>query len=295
MSTPSRQYFGRSADSYHNHSDFTPERHFNGCAQSLICSLTPRDFREAQEKELTQLMSKYFDHHLPGSGRGSHSLDIPPLNYGRHSQPDGMHYRKGHGPGRYDEPSGGQEMNPKGVDRRTWHGVKHADGSVALGFKGCQVDTDGSGAYRHTEDRTRQNHTSLKLSDGKSLDTDKDSFFVLPPSVAKAYGIKKGDLGWLVQKDTGKAVPVVFGDVGPEGKLGEASVKALKDLGYTNVNGARGVSGDRFEVVFVPGSGNGKGDIARNPAAMAQRLAQLGVPGRDDPRRPIPGRDFEYA
>lgn len=114
------------------------------------------------------------------------------------------------------------------------------------------------------------------MSDGSSLDTDKDNFFVLPKSVAHAYGIKQGDLGWLVQKDTGKAVPVVFGDVGPEGKLGEASVKALKDLGYKNVNGARGVSGDKFQIVFVPGSGNGRGDIARDPNLMAERLYQLG-------------------
>jgi len=182
----------------------------------------------------------------------------------------GGHYR-------YEDPSGGREIEPApGVDRHMWQGVKNADGSVRIGFKGCQVDTDGRGAWRHPEDRTRQAHTSLKLSDGRSLDTDKDNFFVLPPSVARAYGIHKGDLGWLVQKGTGNAVPVVFGDSGPEGKLGEASVAALKSLGY-DVNGKRGVTGDNFEIVFAPGSGDGTGDIASNPHAMAAKLKQTGL------------------
>jgi hypothetical protein len=195
-------------------------------------------------------------------------------------RPSGMNYSGGEqgGVGHYHEPSGGQNYNPTGnYDHHTWQGVKNTDGSVAIKFKGCQVDTDGSGAFRHTEDKYRQNQTSLKRSDHTSLDTDRDNFFVLPPSVAKAYGIKKGDLGWLVQESTGKAVPVVLGDFGPEGKLGEASVAALKSLGYNNVNGRNGVSGDGFKIVFVPGSGNGTGDIARDPKAMADKLNQSGT------------------
>jgi len=204
---------------------------------------------------------------------------------GRHSgvsgrRPGGMNYSGNEqgGVGHYHEPSGGRNYAPAGnYDHHTWQGVKNTDGSVAIKFHGCQVDTDGSGAYRHTEDSCRQNQTSLKRSDHTSLDTDRDNFFVLPPSVAKAYGIKKGDLGWLVQESTGKAVPVVLGDFGPEGKLGEASVAALKSLGYSNVNGRNGVSGDGFKIVFVPGSGDGTGDIARNPSAMAQKLNKSGV------------------
>jgi anaerobic selenocysteine-containing dehydrogenase len=176
----------------------------------------------------------------------------------------------------YRAPEGGLAYRPSGAyNHHEWNGLRHADGSVELNFRGCAVDTDGRGAYRHPEDRTRQSHTSLRLSNGQSLDTDKENFFVLPPSVAKAFGIREGDLGWLVQDRTGKAVPVVFGDSGPENKLGEASVHALKSLGF-DVNGRCGVEkSEGFRVVFMPHSGDGSGDIAGNPEEMARRLTQL--------------------
>jgi hypothetical protein len=86
-------------------------------------------------------------------------------------------------------------------------------------------------------------------------------------------------LGWLVQKNTGKAVPVVFGDSGPAGKLGEASVAALASFGY-KVDGNHGVDHDAFQVVFFPGSGDGTGDIARQgKQAMATKLNSLGSGG----------------
>ena len=101
---------------------------------------------------------------------------------------------------------------------------------------------------------------------------------MLSPSVAAAYGIHIGDLGWLVRKDNGQAVPVVFGDTGHEGRRSaEASIAALKALGFSDVNGNNGVTGGRFEIVLSPGSGNGRGDIARNPQAMADLLGQHGL------------------
>lgn len=214
-----------------------------------------------------------------GADSGGHYVRVPKRRPAGMSYGDGGGGGGGGGGGRghYSPPDRGSDYNPAGVDHSRWQGVRHSDGSVAISFRGCQVDTDGSGAYRHTEDATRQGQTSLRLSDGTSLDTDKHNFFVLPPSVAHAYGIKLGDLGWLVQKQSGNAVPVVFGDSGPEGKLGEASVAALKSLGYDNVSGANGVDkSEEFEIVFVPGSGNGTGDIANSPQAMAGKLASLG-------------------
>jgi hypothetical protein len=211
-----------------------------------------------------------------GGGGGGGGERVP------RSRPSGMNYpgNDAGGVGHYNQPGGGSAYNPSGsYDHHVWQGIKNTDGSVAIKFNGCQVDTDGSGAHRHPEDATRQSQTSLRLSNGQSLDTDRDNFFVLPPSVAKAYGIHKGDLGWLVQEKTGKAVPIVFGDSGPEGKLGEASVHALNSLGY-NVNGRSGVDkSEQFKVVFVPGSGDGTGDIASNSAAMAAKLGQTGKTG----------------
>ncbi len=210
-----------------------------------------------------------------GGGFGGESQRVP-------VRPRGMSYsaNDSSGVGHYDAPSGGRNMMPGGVDSHVWHGIQNTDGSVAIRFRGCQVDTDGAGARNHPEDATRQNQTSLKLSNGESLNTDTDNFFVLPPSVARAFHIKKGDLGWLVDEKTGKAVPVVFGDAGPEGKLGEASVHALKSLGFSNVSGRNGVDKSQpFKVVFVPGSGDGTGDIARDSQAMAAKLERTGKAG----------------
>lgn len=212
-----------------------------------------------------------------GGGGGGGGGDRVPR-----SRPRGMSYSSpdANGVGHYDAPSGGRSFDRRGVDSHVWQGIQNTDGSVAIRFKGCQVDTDGAGARNHPEDATRQNQTSLRLLNGESLNTDTDNFFVLPPSVARAYHIKKGDLGWLVDEKSGKAVPVVFGDAGPEGKLGEASVHALKSLGFTNVSGRNGVDRTQpFKVVFVPGSGDGTGDIARDSQAMAAKLERTGKAG----------------
>ncbi|MFX6823235.1 hypothetical protein ABTH33_20010, partial [Acinetobacter baumannii] len=72
-------------------------------------------------------------------------------------------------------------------------------------LRGAAVDTDGSSAHLHKEDRTRQSQTSLKI-DGKSLNSDKDNYVALPKDVAKQHGIELGDKGYLVRSDTGQKV-----------------------------------------------------------------------------------------
>jgi hypothetical protein len=138
------------------------------------------------------------------------------------------------------------------------------------GLHGAAVDTDGAGAKNHREDRTRQNRTSLTDGHGHSLDTDRDNFVALPKDEMKKKGIKLGDHGYLERADTGEKVPVVFGDVssGKQWNHGkgqpEASVAALKALGFNNVNGQRGVDKSvAFNLTIAPNSRNGSDfDIA---------------------------------
>jgi hypothetical protein len=159
---------------------------------------------------------------------------------------------------------------------------RNGDGSVSLTFNGCSVDTDGHGARRHTEDGHRRSITSLTRSDGKYLDTDKDNFVVLSPSQAAQYGVHVGDLGTLTRMDTGQSVPVVFGDTGHEGRPNaEASVAALRALHFPAVTGNNGVEGIGFKITLARGSGNGRGDIARNPVAIADRLQRRTVVASD--------------
>ncbi len=138
-------------------------------------------------------------------------------------------------------------------------GAMLSNGMISFAnLRGCRVDTDGSGAWRHTEDSSRQSQTSLKIN-GRSLDTDKDNFVALPSSVREKYGIHVGDKGFLIRQDTQQAVPVVFGDVSPERHWNrgepEASCAALRSLGFENVSGANGVDKDyKFQLVVEPDS-----------------------------------------
>ncbi len=169
--------------------------------------------------------------------------------------------------------SGNPGHGRAGSDGRGGTAVRNPDGSVSISFTGCATDTDGRGASRHAEDSHRKSGTALSRSDGQYLDTDKDSYIVLSQSVAEKFGIHKGDLGRLIRKDTGQSVPVVFGDVGHEGRrTAEASLAALRRLGFSGVDGNNGISGGQFEIVMTPGSGNGRGDIARNPQLIASKL-----------------------
>ncbi len=183
-----------------------------------------------------------------------------------HRSVQGISYHSQHmdGVGSYKQPDGAREFHDPSVDPNFYQLRQNPDGSKVVEFKGCNVDTDG--ASRHREDSCWQSQTSLRLSSGESLNTDLDNFVVLSPSLARACGARLGDLGYLVDKSTGRAVPVVFGDVGPEGKTAaEASVHALKQLGRSGtIDGNHGLSGG-FEVIVVPKSGNSTGDIARSP------------------------------
>ena len=98
-----------------------------------------------------------------------------------------------------------------------------------LYFKaGGQIDVDGSGPGHG--DPHKQYQTSLSLKgDPKYPNADKVPYFVLPPSVAKQYGAKVGDLGLI--RANGKVTPAVFADVGPKNKIGELSRFAAQKLG----------------------------------------------------------------
>ncbi len=145
-------------------------------------------------------------------------------------------------------------------------------------LRGCRVDTDGSGAWRHTEDPCRQSQTSMKIN-GRYLDTDKDCFVALPPSVRERYGIEVGDRGFMIRSDTQQAVPVVFGDVSPERHWSrgepEASCATLRALGFDHVSGANGVDKDvRFQLVMEPNSHHKSND---EMIASLHQVSNVGV------------------
>jgi RHS repeat-associated protein len=103
--------------------------------------------------------------------------------------------------------------DPFGLDPITLQGI-------------IKVDTDGSGPTHGNP--YHQNETSLKIK-GKSLNSDEIPFVVAPLNLLKE-GVRPGDKAEI--SANGKKVKCVVGDFGPTKKgVGEASVKALKELG----------------------------------------------------------------
>lgn len=141
------------------------------------------------------------------------------------------------------------------------------DGSLA--FKaGAAIDVDGSGGAHG--DPCKQWETSLKTRDGKSLNADTTPYFVLPPQVARQYGIKPGDLGTISYN--GKTIPAIFGDVGPKNKIGEVSRYAAQQLGI-NASPTKGGVSSGVQYNVFPGSGTRRPSAADvTPGALAQRV-----------------------
>lgn len=134
-----------------------------------------------------------------------------------------------------------------------------------------QLDTDGS-AYSK-QDGTGQAVTSARDAAGKSMDSDKVNFFVLPLQFYARHGISMGDIG-VVIRDT-RVAYACFADAGPRSKLGEGSIALHRALGHETIQGGKlrnvGIAGGVITIVF-PGSGNGLGRANAESQATGQPL-----------------------
>jgi hypothetical protein len=82
------------------------------------------------------------------------------------------------------------------------------------------------------------------------------AYLVLPNG--HTGGARKGDFGCVVHRPTGKAIPAIWSEVGPADETGEASILAVKQLGFV-ANPRKGGSSKReFLYLVFPGSGNGR-------------------------------------
>jgi hypothetical protein len=142
------------------------------------------------------------------------------------------------------------------------------------------LDADGSPVYSK-QDRTGQAQTAVKDAAGNELDADLINYFVLPGGFWAKHGIRKGDIGVVIFGIL-KAF-ACFGDVGPSGSLGEASISLHRELGHETVSGRHTATGgtlinrgiDRGVITIVfPGSGNGRGRTNKESAAIGEPLFQ---------------------
>lgn len=148
--------------------------------------------------------------------------------------------------------------------------IKLSNGLVYLRSK-LAVDADGGSDWR--KDPYGQASTSLTNADGSALDANKVNYFVLPMTDEyKQLGIKLGDLAWVRNITTGKMVAAIFGDHGPQRKIGEGSQALCRALGLSGNPLHGGTDKKEIEFLIQPNSGNGRGDIAKNPDLMVARL-----------------------
>jgi hypothetical protein len=119
------------------------------------------------------------------------------------------------------------------------------DGRITYTAKAA-IDADGSGPSLGDPDF--QNDTSRHLH-GKALDATKVRYIVVPPSIIRA--VTPIVLGCQAHVSfRGKTVDAVVGDVGPEEKIGEISVKCAADLGIKDSPTHGGVSGGvHYEII----------------------------------------------
>lgn len=146
---------------------------------------------------------------------------------------------------------------------QSWNHATNANGALKFNA-GMNIDTDGKGSSHG--DRWHQNQTSMRLADGSSLNADNTPYMVLPPQLAKQYGVKPGDLALVRHGD--KVSPAIFGDVGPRNKLGEGSTRLAANLGI-NTDPNRGGTDKGVQYVVFPGSGRGVHNTDQNTTTQA--------------------------
>lgn len=113
--------------------------------------------------------------------------------------------------------------------------------------------TDGTGPAAEGET------TSLGQTAMGYINADKNNYIVLTGNNwYKKFGIQKGDVGLVMYR--GKMTGAVFAEIGPDNKLGEASVSTLESVGglTRNANGAVSnvATPHPATVIVIPGSGD---------------------------------------
>jgi hypothetical protein len=136
-------------------------------------------------------------------------------------------------------------------------------------FVGVVTDAEGkpviqeSGAFKGFYVSTTSLHAAHanERDPATYVDATKISYIVLPPEMAKQFGIVLGDLAVVTNQESGKSSFAIYADVGPHGKIGEGSVALAEAIGL-NANPRHGGTGKPIISYLVfPMSGLGQGKL----------------------------------
>lgn len=144
-----------------------------------------------------------------------------------------------------------------------------------------QLDTDGWPDGKGKGDASWQPQTSLRYANGRSIDADRVPYMVLPGGMkwVQKLGISLGDYATVIY--AGKVVHAVFADSGPSNKLGEGSLRLLRELGAERLkpNGRilNADAGPGIVTIVYPNSGDraDRADEATLLAAVRTKGAAL--------------------
>lgn len=116
------------------------------------------------------------------------------------------------------------------------------------------IDADGSPRARQI-DPTGQTQTSMRYTDGSSVNAETVPYMVLPGGQYSQFGIKLGDMCLVRNKENGRMAVAVFADVGPRHKRGEGSMALAEELGINPSPTRGGMTKPNIEYLVLPGSG----------------------------------------
>ncbi len=133
------------------------------------------------------------------------------------------------------------------------------------------IDSDGSPRARQI-DPTGQTRTSMRYTDGRSVNAEVVPYMVLPGGQYEQFGIKLGDMCLVRNRENGKMAVAVFADVGPRQKRGEGSMALASELGLNPSPTRGGTSKPNIEYLVLPGTGY----PAKNQEQLLARIRAQG-------------------
>ncbi|MEN9610593.1 MAG: hypothetical protein RLZZ628_1407 [Bacteroidota bacterium] len=114
-----------------------------------------------------------------------------------------------------------------------------------------------------------------KTDPRRYVNSEEIPYYVLPESLMESYNVKLGDMGYIYNQSTDMGCFAILADIGPEGKLGEASIALAQKIGLRNASPRNGGT-ERPQIVYIafPNSGLGE-DKHRTIDEINQKGAEM--------------------
>ena len=145
------------------------------------------------------------------------------------------------------------------------------DNSAENGTPLIQKSTDPAPGY-YVSMTSLADPLKANSDPSKYVNAEVIPYMVLPSELKASGQAQLGDFAVIYNSKTDKMTYAIFADVGPEGKLGEGSIKAANDLGINSSPKFGGVHENDIVYLVFPKSGNGRPRSLSEIQAQGQAL-----------------------